>query len=84
MHSVEMTSRRSSRTAVCASLLCLLLALAGASCGQRGPLYLPGEKAASPAAEPGPDEPPQQQGGTDGSEAPSDRDEKEDEATPRA
>ena len=84
MHSVEMTSSRSSRTAVCASLLCLLLALAGASCGQRGPLYLPGEKPTIPAAEPGSDEAPQQQGGNDGSEAPSDRDEKEDEATPRA
>jgi predicted small lipoprotein YifL len=79
-----MTSRRSSRTAVCATLLCLLLALAGASCGQRGPLYLPGEKPTSPAADPGADEPAQQQGGADGSEAPSGRDEKEDEATPRA
>jgi len=84
MHPIEMSSRRSSRAPLCATLLCLLLALAGASCGQRGPLYLPEEQPASPAAEPGSDEPAQQQSGAEGPEASSDRDEEENEATPRA
>jgi predicted small lipoprotein YifL len=69
-----MTARRTSRTTLRCLLLSLLLGLGAASCGQRGPLYLPETEpgAAGPVAASPQDAPAAQ----------SARDEEEDEETP--
>jgi predicted small lipoprotein YifL len=61
MQTMETTSRRSLPGMAGALLLSMLLGLGGASCGQRGPLYLPeAEPATAPApqAQNAPDAPP--------------------------
>jgi len=85
MQTIETTSYRAFRSALCAVVVCALLGLGGVSCGQRGPLYLPESQpdvSDAAAANPQPGGPPQQQTNADASAAPDSQDEDEDEATP--
>jgi predicted small lipoprotein YifL len=82
MNSIEPKTRRGPGNIVRMAALCACLVLSGASCGQRGPLYLPRSDSASG----GPTDVPTQQDEAAGSETqelvPEDDDGESDAAAP--